>query len=188
MSWRSCRRLHYAVREATGRLLAADGRLAAWRLGSRLSMPSVSTGVLLAGRYRLDDRIAAGRLRRGVVGNGPCAGQAGRRQAAASRLRSAPGDAGPVPCRGPARRGAFHEGIARVYDYGEEGPPHPPFLVMELVDGPSLAGVLASGPVDPARAMDVVAQAAAGLQAAHLAGWCIVISSRGTCCSVVMAW
>src|SRR5277367_2414498 len=57
-----------------------------------------------------------------------------------------------------------HENIARVYDYGE---PHPPYLVMELVDGPSLAQVLASGPIDPVRAMDIVAQAAAGLQASH---------------------
>jgi eukaryotic-like serine/threonine-protein kinase len=60
-----------------------------------------------------------------------------------------------------------HENIARVYDYGE---PHPPYLVMELVDGPSFAQVLTSGPMDPVRAMDVVAQAAAGLQAAHEAG------------------
>ena len=60
-----------------------------------------------------------------------------------------------------------HENIAQVYDYGE---PDPPYLVMELVDGPSLAQVLASGPMGPARAMDVVAQAEAGLQAAHEAG------------------
>jgi hypothetical protein len=45
--------------------------------------------------------------------------------------------------------------------------PYPPYLVMELVDGPSFAQVLTSGPMDPVRAMDVVAQAAAGLQAAH---------------------
>ena len=45
-----------------------------------------------------------------------------------------------------------------------------PYLVMELVDGPSLAGVLAGGPLDAARTMDVVAQAAAGLQAAHAMG------------------
>ncbi|MBO0816850.1 MAG: serine/threonine protein kinase, partial [Actinobacteria bacterium] len=63
-----------------------------------------------------------------------------------------------------------HENIARVYDYGEPDPPQPPFLVMEFVDGPSLAGALASGPQDPARTMDIVAQAASGLHAAHLAG------------------
>ena len=36
--------------------------------------------------------------------------------------------------------------------------------------GPALAGVLAGGPLDAARTMDVVAQAAAGLQAAHAKG------------------
>jgi len=60
--------------------------------------------------------------------------------------------------------------IAAVHDYGEGGPACPPYLVMELVDGPSLAAVLAKGPLDAFRAMDVIAQVAAGLHAVHLAG------------------
>ncbi len=63
-----------------------------------------------------------------------------------------------------------HENIARVYDYGEPGAEDPPYLVMELVDGPSLAQELAGGALDAARCLDIVAQAAAGLQAAHAAG------------------
>ena len=63
-----------------------------------------------------------------------------------------------------------HPGIAQVYDYGEDGAAASPYLVMELVDGPSLARVLAAGPLAPAHTMDVLAQAAAGLQAAHAAG------------------
>ena len=63
-----------------------------------------------------------------------------------------------------------HPGIAQIYDYHEADPPIAPYLVMELVDGPSLARVLAAGPLTPAYAMDVLAQAAAGLQAAHAAG------------------
>ena len=71
--------------------------------------------------------------------------------------------------RSEARHAASlsHPGIAQVYDYGEG---ELPYLVMELVDGPSLARVLGGGPLDPGRAMDVVAQAAAGLDAAHRAG------------------
>jgi hypothetical protein len=62
-----------------------------------------------------------------------------------------------------------HDNIARVYDYGE--PEHgQPYLVMELIDGPSLDAVLADGPLGAVRTMDIVAQAAAGLQAAHSAG------------------
>ncbi len=60
-----------------------------------------------------------------------------------------------------------HDNIARVYDYGEPADEHPPYLVMELVDGPSLEAVLADGPLDATRTMDIIAQAAAGLQAAH---------------------
>jgi serine/threonine protein kinase len=41
---------------------------------------------------------------------------------------------------------------------------------MELVDGPSLARLLDEGPVDPARTMTLIAQAAGALQAAHAAG------------------
>jgi hypothetical protein len=41
---------------------------------------------------------------------------------------------------------------------------------MELVDGPSLADVLARGPLGARPTMDTVAQVAAGLQAAHTAG------------------
>ncbi len=60
-----------------------------------------------------------------------------------------------------------HPGVAQIYDYGEDDSP---YLVMELVDGPSLAGILDNGPLDPVLTADVIAQAAAGLDAAHRAG------------------
>ncbi len=63
-----------------------------------------------------------------------------------------------------------HPGVAQVYDYGEDGSPDLPFLVMELVDGPSLAEVLAAGPLDPGRTMDLIAQVGDGLHAAHSGG------------------
>ena len=62
-----------------------------------------------------------------------------------------------------------HENIARIYDYGEPAD-GPPFLVMELVSGPSLETMLAGGPLDARQVADIVAQAAAGLQVAHEAG------------------
>ena len=71
-----------------------------------------------------------------------------------------------------------HPAIAQVDDYVEADPP---YLVMELVDGSSLAGLLAVGSLAPARTMEVMAQAADGLAAAHAATWCTVISSRRTC-------
>jgi serine/threonine-protein kinase len=60
--------------------------------------------------------------------------------------------------------------VAQVYDYGPSGPNGSPYLVMEFVDGPSLADLLAVDPIEPARALDVIAQAADGLAAAHKAG------------------
>jgi eukaryotic-like serine/threonine-protein kinase len=60
--------------------------------------------------------------------------------------------------------------VARVYDFCDTSWDGPPYLVMEFIDGPTLAGVLRGGPLGPARTMDIVAQAAAGLHAAHSAG------------------
>ena len=60
--------------------------------------------------------------------------------------------------------------VAQVYDYGPYGPDGSPYLVMEFVDGPSLADLLVVDPIEPARALDVIAQAADGLAAAHKAG------------------
>ncbi len=42
-----------------------------------------------------------------------------------------------------------HQNIAQVYDYGEPADGQPPYLVMELVDGPSLEAILVDGPLDP---------------------------------------
>jgi eukaryotic-like serine/threonine-protein kinase len=124
----------------------------------------------LAGRYRLDTWIAAGGV--GEVWRGfdavldrPVAVKLLRDEhvldpQTRARFRAEAKHAGALS----------HPGIAQVYDYGEESPRDRPYLVMELVDGPSLAAVLADGPLDPARTMDVVAQTAAGLQAAHEAG------------------
>ena len=63
-----------------------------------------------------------------------------------------------------------HPNIAQVYDYCEPTPPDPAYLVLELVNGPSLARHLDGGPLSPARALDVIEQAATGLAAAHRAG------------------
>ena len=63
-----------------------------------------------------------------------------------------------------------HPCVAQVHDYGHAGPGGPPYLVMEFVDGPSLADLLAAEPVAPEFALDVLAQAASALQAAHRTG------------------
>jgi serine/threonine-protein kinase len=66
--------------------------------------------------------------------------------------------------------GLNHPGLAQVYDYEDATRDGPAYLVMELVSGPSLAGVLAAGQLDARRTADVLAQAAQALHAAHAAG------------------
>jgi serine/threonine-protein kinase len=128
------------------------------------------TGVMLAGRYCLEAPISAG-----AVGQVWRATDLALGRPVAVKLLRAEYAQHPeilTRFRAEARHAGSlsHPGIARVYDYGDGDWHGPPYLVMELVDGPSLSRVLARGPLDPARAMDVVAQAAAGLAAAHAAG------------------
>jgi hypothetical protein len=62
-----------------------------------------------------------------------------------------------------------HPNIVRTYDNGQEGDCH--FLVMEYVDGCSLAGIVQKyGPMDMSRAAHYIRQAAVGLQHLHQAG------------------
>ena len=124
----------------------------------------------LGGRYRLDEPIGRGGfsevwratdavLERPVAVKLLHSGYA-RQPEAMARFRA------------EARHAAllWHENVTHVYDYDEPADGLPPYLVMELVDGPCLANVLTDGPLDAGRTMDIVAQTAAGLQAAHAAG------------------
>jgi eukaryotic-like serine/threonine-protein kinase len=124
---------------------------------------------LLAGRYVLEEPIGAGGycevwratdtvLTRPVAVKVLHAGYASHAEALA-RFKAEARHAGALS----------HENIARVYDYGEPADGQS-YLVMELVDGPSLADLLTRGPLGARPAMDLVARVAAGLQAAHTAG------------------
>ena len=65
--------------------------------------------------------------------------------------------------------GLSHPGIAAVYDYGEVN--GAPYLVMELVPGAPLSAILgAEGALPVAQALDIAAQTARALGAAHAAG------------------
>jgi serine/threonine protein kinase len=64
-----------------------------------------------------------------------------------------------------------HPGITRVFDYGEHSPLGGPYLVMELVDGQPLSEIIERyGRLDPYIVLDIIAQAARALDAAHRAG------------------
>ena len=104
---------------------------------------------MLAGRYRLEAPVAAGGI--GEVWRGR--DEVLDRVVAVKVLRAeyASHPETLARFRAEARHAAAvpHPGVAQVYDYGEDGRP---YLVMELVQGPSLAEVLAGGPLPAARA------------------------------------
>ena len=64
-----------------------------------------------------------------------------------------------------------HPGVVQVHDYDDGSADGVPYLVMEYVEGPSLAAVLrAEGTLSPCRVLGLVAQAAEALACAHAAG------------------
>jgi serine/threonine-protein kinase len=129
------------------------------------------TDYLLAGRYRLTDRIAAGGM--GEVWRGE---DVLLNRAVAVKLLPT-GRAGDeaflARFRAEARYAASlsHPGIARVYDYGESAEFGGAYLIMELVRGEPLSAILArAGRLSPDATLDITAQAARALDAAHQAG------------------
>ncbi len=61
-----------------------------------------------------------------------------------------------------------HPNVMAIYDVGLDQ--HPPYIVAELVPGESLRSLISKGPVAVRKAIDIAAQMAAGLAAAHAAG------------------
>ena len=126
---------------------------------------------LLAGRYRLTDRIAAGGM--GEVWRGE--DDLLTRSVAVKLLPTgrAGDEAFLARFRAEARYAASlsHPGIARVYDYGESAEFGGAYLVMELVNGEPLSAILArAGRLSPDATLDITSQAARALDAAHQAG------------------
>ena len=126
-------------------------------------------GVTFGGRYELDSRIAIGGMGEVWEATDHVIG----RTVAIKILKDEyMGDPGFLErFRAEARHAALvnHEGIASVFDYGEEN--GSAFLVMELVPGEALSTILErDGSLSTDKTLDIVAQTAAALQAAHAAG------------------
>jgi eukaryotic-like serine/threonine-protein kinase len=124
-------------------------------------------GHVFAGRYRLDDLIATGGV--GEVWRGTDLALDRRVAVKLLRPEHAEDEEGLARFRAEAHHAGLlsHPNIAHVYDFDATAPG---YLVMELVRGSSLARMLDGGPLSPQRTLDIVAQAARGLAAAHQAG------------------
>ncbi|MGH3858045.1 serine/threonine-protein kinase [Actinokineospora sp.] len=137
----------------------------------------LTSGLLLADRYRLSSRIAVGGM--GEVWE--AADTRLDRKVAVKVLKpELSGDAEFLHrFRTEARTTASinHPGIAAVHDYGEtaaivDGPQDTAYLVMELVEGDPLAAILAKeGRIGAERTLDILEQAGHALQAAHERGY-----------------
>ncbi|MFT4307428.1 MAG: serine/threonine protein kinase [Microbacterium sp.] len=126
-------------------------------------------GATFGGRYELESRIAIGGMGEVWEATDHVIG----RTVAIKILKDEyMGDPGFLErFRAEARHAALvnHEGIASVFDYGEEN--GSAFLVMELVPGEALSTVLErEGSLSTDKTLDIVAQTASALQAAHAAG------------------
>ncbi|MDQ0646351.1 serine/threonine protein kinase [Microbacterium natoriense] len=126
-------------------------------------------GVSFGGRYELQSRIAIGGMGEVWEATDHVIG----RTVAIKILKDEyMGDPGFLErFRAEARHAALvnHEGIASVFDYGEEN--GSAFLVMELVPGEALSTILErDGALSADKTLDIVAQTASALQAAHAAG------------------
>ena len=128
-----------------------------------------TSGLTFGGRYQLSSRIAIGGM--GEVWQATDL-VIGRTVAIKILKDEYLGDPGFLErFRAEARHAALvnHEGIANVFDYGEED--GSAYLVMELVPGEALSDdprARARAPDRPV--LDIVAQTASALQAAHAAG------------------
>src|SRR5215813_11391648 len=134
-------------------------------------MSQVSVFPLIAGRYQLDCQVAADRF--GEVWRGTDVELA--RPVAVKMLHDGVSADAVRQFREAASRAASlsHEGIVRIFDYCDAEPSDAtggPLLVMEYVDGQSLASRLREGPLEAAQAVVIIAQVTAALNAVHQAG------------------
>jgi hypothetical protein len=128
------------------------------------------TGELLGGRYRLDDRIAAGGMGEVWQATDTVLGRAVAVKTLLADRASDPGFQRRFRHEAQALAALRHPGVVPVYDFGNTAV-EDAYLVMARVDGKPLNRVLAErGRLSPAETMSVVAQAAQALEAAHEAG------------------
>jgi serine/threonine protein kinase len=128
-----------------------------------------TSGLTFGGRYQLSSRVAIGGMGEVWQATDLVIGRTVAIKILKDEYMSDPSFL--ERFRAEARHAALvnHEGIANVYDYGEEE--GSAYLVMELVPGEALSTILERERVlSTDRVLDIVAQTASALHAAHSAG------------------
>jgi tetratricopeptide (TPR) repeat protein len=156
----------FAAQEAGGRSEQyAAARVRAALLGSAAQIPGLA-------RYRLRRVLGEGAMGQVWLADDPELS----RQVAIKLVRAQAGERNLVHAQRLAREARAmarisHPNVVQIFDVGTHGDDTEVFIVMEYVDGETLAQWLSCSPARPHReVLGVFLQAAAGLDAAHHAG------------------
>ena len=135
-------------------------------------LPGVEAEHVLGGRYQLIDQLGLGGMAVVWRARDQVLGRTVAVKVLAGRHVDDPQSRQLIRAEARAAAALSHPNIAQVYDYGEsyEHGIFMPYLVMELVKGPTLEQRMASGAMTPGFAMRVSAEVGAALAAAHADG------------------
>ena len=128
----------------------------------------LTSGIVIDGRYEIVRPLGAGGMgevyavRRKSLGD----------EAALKRLlphQDSPSNRARFATEAQAAAHIRHPNVIQVFDYGED-PAVGPYLVMEKLDGPTLAEELAQGPLALGRALWIFSSVCAAVEAGHRRG------------------
>ena len=126
----------------------------------------------LGGRYKLLDELGSGGMAVVWRARDEVLGRTVAVKLLAGRFVGDPQSRARIRDEARAAATLSHPNIAQVYDYGEaieNGVPIP-YVVMELVNGPTLQQRVTAGPLPPRTIFRICGEVAAALAAAHLDG------------------
>lgn len=127
-----------------------------------------ATGVFVGGRYQLEEPIGRGGAGEVWAATDTVLGRRVAVKMLRDHLRGDATTAERFRREATAAAALAHPSAVTIYDIGDAT--DEPHLVMELVDGPSLADVLTRGPLEPGTVAALGAQVAGALAAAHERG------------------
>jgi eukaryotic-like serine/threonine-protein kinase len=136
-------------------------------------MSALAPGVLLNNRFTLRGVIGAGGMAEVWRADDVVLGRPVAVKVLTAALAGDPAFRSATFTEARAAARLAHPHVTQIYDYGETTLPDGtviPYLVMELVEGPSLADRLLSGPLPWRQAVAITAQVASALAAAHRLG------------------
>jgi eukaryotic-like serine/threonine-protein kinase len=123
---------------------------------------------LLGGRYALEEPLGRGGMATVYRGTDTVLGRAVAVKVLSEPLARDPSFVERFRREARAAAGLAHPGVVTVFDHGSEGGTH--YIVMELIEGPTLAQLFARGPAGTSRTLAIGDAVLAALDAAHARG------------------